>query len=318
MSDDDYEFEEDMEDEYEEEGAVRRSSRTERKSRRSDRWTRGRGDELDVNAPLGEDDEEDEENEVVDDEVDDGEDEVDEEEADDVDEEADEDGEEDEEEADEDEEVDEDDEVDDDGAEVSIDQSRDALEVKFKFADKQQYTDIASSSPTPFESEDFDEEEGEDEDDEEVVSKPDPAHMTERQREKYLGETGELMSLAEKPKKKKKTLNADELQLHKLEQARKRKNFSIRRLEMEKRDTLNKLLMKRADKVRNLDKLKGQEYGDEEEEVQRRPQLDHPALFRWTSRTVNMGEGKNQNVEAYSIHDKAAVVPRRPLGVYRR
>jgi len=156
-------------------------------------------------------------------------------------------------------------------------------------------------------------------DGEEVIRKPDPTRMTARQRDKYYGKADEepqkvletslknikskeLLALMDEPQKK-KNLSEEEIQLRRAEQARKRKNFSIKKLEAEKRDTLNKLLMKRASKVRDIKNLKGKEYGDEEETqaVPRRPQLKHNALFRWQSKTVTKDKAK-RNVEYYSIH----------------
>ncbi|KAF6007761.1 hypothetical protein HII13_004432 [Brettanomyces bruxellensis] len=154
---------------------------------------------------------------------------------------------------------------------------------------------------------------------EEVIRKPDPSRMTARQRDKYYGKTSEkplkvpeaslknikskeLLALMDEPQKK-KNLSEEEIQLRRAEQARKRKNFSIKKLEAEKRDTLNKLLMKRASKVRDTKNLKGKEYGDEEESqaVPRRPQLKHNALFRWQSKTETK-DGVRKNVQYYSIH----------------
>ncbi|KAG7693260.1 hypothetical protein KL930_004138 [Ogataea haglerorum] len=120
----------------------------------------------------------------------------------------------------------------------------------------------------------------------------DLARMTERQRAKYMEAadedserqaSSELLELTNE-RSKKKQFTEEELQLRRLENARKRKNFTMKRLEMEKQDTLNKLLLKRADKVRNLKNLEGKEYGDEEPapaEAPRRPVLVHPALSRW-------------------------------------
>ncbi|KAG7855489.1 hypothetical protein KL919_004629 [Ogataea angusta] len=123
----------------------------------------------------------------------------------------------------------------------------------------------------------------------------DLARMTERQRARYMETaeedserqgSGELLELTNE-RSKKKQFTEEELQLRRLENARKRKNFTMKRLEMEKQDTLNKLLLKRADKVRNLKNLEGKEYGDEEPapaEAPRRPVLVHPALSRWDCR----------------------------------
>ncbi|ESX01433.1 hypothetical protein HPODL_00826 [Ogataea parapolymorpha DL-1] len=97
-----------------------------------------------------------------------------------------------------------------------------------------------------------------------------------------------------------KQFTEEELQLRRLENARKRKNFTMKRLEMEKQDTLNKLLLKRADKVRNLKNLEGKEYGDEEPapaEVPRRPVLVHPALSRWDCK---LQEGKVLSTYSYN------------------
>ncbi|KAH3667454.1 hypothetical protein OGAPHI_003103 [Ogataea philodendri] len=138
----------------------------------------------------------------------------------------------------------------------------------------------------------------------------DIVRMTERQRAKYTetGDdlsdrqgSGELLELTN-DRSKKKQFTEEELQLRRLENARKRKNFTMKRLEMEKQDTLNKLLLKRADKVRNLKNLEGKEYGDEEDptptEAPRRPMLSHPALSRWNCRGVDQ-----QVVSTYSFNE---------------
>lgn len=157
------------------------------------------------------------------------------------------------------------------------------------------------------------------ESDEVATRKPDPSRMTARQRDKYLGHSSseepdnsgkkikskELLSLMDEPTRKTKQLTDEEKQLRRVEQARKRKNFSLKKLEEEKRDTLNKLLMRRAGKVRDLNKLTGGEYGDGEErkETPRRPQLKHKALFRWQSKTISDDKNhKKTSTSLYSIH----------------
>ncbi|AOA62638.1 INO80 chromatin remodeling complex subunit [Komagataella phaffii CBS 7435] len=145
------------------------------------------------------------------------------------------------------------------------------------------------------EDEELDEEEEveeEDDDDDDNFETPqlgeptDVSKMTERQRAKFL-EQEEPQSFLELPtNKKKKELTEEEILLKREENSRKRKNFNERRLEEEKRDTLNKLLKKRASKVRSKKSL--DEFDDDENEVSkrlnrpRRPQLVHPALSRWT------------------------------------
>ncbi|ODV87678.1 hypothetical protein CANARDRAFT_173603 [[Candida] arabinofermentans NRRL YB-2248] len=162
--------------------------------------------------------------------------------------------------------------------------------------------------------------EDDDEDDEgEVLNNNDLTRMTERQRSRYLdtsedielpedikpkAKSAELLALSNEPLKKKQ-FTEEEIQLRKLENARKRKNFNIKRLEMEKRDTLNKLLLKRADKVKNLQALEGQEYLDEDENSASKPNqrqlLKHKALFSWYSKTVTSDDGTRKNVSLYHI-----------------
>ncbi|ODQ79088.1 hypothetical protein BABINDRAFT_167629 [Babjeviella inositovora NRRL Y-12698] len=134
--------------------------------------------------------------------------------------------------------------------------------------------------------------------DEEIVydpSTPDISKMTERQRTKYFEE----QVAVEAPKEKflalsndiikKVNLTEDEIQLRRAETARRRKNQSEKKLEEEKTETLNKLLKRRAGKVRDLKKLDeqskdGEDWDpDEGETVKKRPVVKHGALFRWVS-----------------------------------
>ncbi|CDK29121.1 unnamed protein product [Kuraishia capsulata CBS 1993] len=101
----------------------------------------------------------------------------------------------------------------------------------------------------------------------------------------------ELLALSNEPIKK-KILTEEEIQSRRAENARKRKNFNEKRLEEEKRDTLNKLLKKRATKVKTKSALQT-EYEEEDErshrgasrilDKPRRPLMQHKALFTWRS-----------------------------------
>ncbi|ODV98315.1 hypothetical protein PACTADRAFT_48098 [Pachysolen tannophilus NRRL Y-2460] len=127
--------------------------------------------------------------------------------------------------------------------------------------------------------------------------KQDISKMTERQRAKFLEENKNLdvknskysvdsdsngfLELSNEPTKK-KVYTEEELQLRRAETARKRKNLSERRLEEEKQDTLNRLLKRRANKVRDIKSL-----NDEDKpsilDKPRRPVLQHKALISWRS-----------------------------------
>lgn len=123
--------------------------------------------------------------------------------------------------------------------------------------------------------------------------KQDMLRMTERQRAKLLDDELEkyeelmfakmdeqLLSLNRKTAKKKET--AEQMALRKAENARRRAHYKTKQLEEEKRDTLNKLLKRRATKTR-------EKPSDEVPELKRtlkprRPQAAHPALIRWVCR----------------------------------
>lgn len=121
--------------------------------------------------------------------------------------------------------------------------------------------------------------------------KQDTLRMTERQRAKLMDDDvperyeelmfakmdEQLLSLNRKTAKKKET--AEQIALRKAENARRRADYKIKQLEEEKRDTLNKLLKRRATKTR-------EKQGDEVPESKRtlkprRPTVEHPALVRW-------------------------------------
>lgn len=127
---------------------------------------------------------------------------------------------------------------------------------------------------------------------EEQPQKPDMLRMTERQRAKYEEEPSErwedltfakmdeqLLALNRKTQKKKET--AEQIALRKAENARRRAHYKVKQLEEEKRDTLNKLLKRRATKTR--EKVSETD-GDTKQTLKpRRPQLQHPALSRWVN-----------------------------------
>lgn len=84
------------------------------------------------------------------------------------------------------------------------------------------------------------------------MSTPDFSKMTARQRARFDGDDGPLLELPAEPIKKKIHLTEEEQQLKRAEMARRRKNMSVRRLEEEKQDTLDKLLKKRASRSRKI------------------------------------------------------------------
>lgn len=121
--------------------------------------------------------------------------------------------------------------------------------------------------------------------------KQDTLRMTERQRAKLMEDDTperyeelmfakmdeQLLSLNRKTAKKKET--AEQIALRKAENARRRADYKTKQLEEEKRDTLNKLLKRRATKTR-------EKQGDDVPESKRtlkprRPTAEHPALVRW-------------------------------------
>lgn len=130
----------------------------------------------------------------------------------------------------------------------------------------------------------------------ETEYKPNVARMTERQRARLADDEPpeneelmfarmdeQLLALNRKTQKKKET--AEEMAVRKAENARKRADYKIKQLEEEKRDTLNKLLKRRANKTReNID----EEAAEGKQTLKpRRPGLEHPALMRWVCQPNN-------------------------------
>lgn len=121
-----------------------------------------------------------------------------------------------------------------------------------------------------------------------------PLRLTERQRAKLEEEPSadkyedlvfarmdeQLLALNSKTAKKKET--AEQMALRKAENARKRATYKTRQLEEEKRETLNKLLKRRATKSRETISEEALEAGPLLK--RRRPVLEHPALSRWICR----------------------------------
>jgi Ino eighty subunit 2 len=123
---------------------------------------------------------------------------------------------------------------------------------------------------------------------------PDPAKMTNRQRARveYGGDDLHLEELAPKRAPAAKTKESEhETALRKAETNRRRLDYKNKQLEEEKRDTLNKLLKRRANKTRENPK------GDDEEEAERstakprRPEFTHPAMARWVCRADGLRLG---------------------------
>lgn len=126
--------------------------------------------------------------------------------------------------------------------------------------------------------------------DKESEYKPDVLRMTERQRAKLEEDQSEkyeeltfakmdeqLLALNRKTQKKKET--AEQMALRKAENARRRAHYKTKQLEEEKRDTLNKLLKRRATKTR--EKAVDDGLDSKQTLKPRRPTLEHPALSRW-------------------------------------
>lgn len=125
---------------------------------------------------------------------------------------------------------------------------------------------------------------------EELAYKPDVLRMTERQRAKLEEDPSEkyeeltfakmdeqLLALNRKTQKKKET--AEQMAVRKAENARRRAHYKTKQLEEEKRDTLNKLLKRRATKTR--EKAVDDSLETKQTLKPRRPTLEHPALSRW-------------------------------------
>lgn len=122
---------------------------------------------------------------------------------------------------------------------------------------------------------------GEDDEDEEVDLS---ARMTARQRNKRDGTSANigLIDLAEiegTNRPKKVQLSAEEQRIKRAEMARRRRNLSQQRLEEEKKETLDKLLKKRAKKVRGNEELPTE--GGKPMKSRLHPK--HPAFATWTS-----------------------------------
>ncbi|CUM67209.1 uncharacterized protein PRCAT00004902001 [Priceomyces carsonii] len=125
---------------------------------------------------------------------------------------------------------------------------------------------------------------------------PDPSKMTERQRSRFLEDIGqgdELQSLEKvsqsmKKGRPKKTETEEQVALRKAENARRRHDHKLKQLEEEKRDTLNKLLKRRASKTRELDSKEGSVDISKHPLKPRRPEIEHPALFRYVNNTTNL------------------------------
>lgn len=119
---------------------------------------------------------------------------------------------------------------------------------------------------------------------------PDFTKMTARQRARYDESTPDrLMELPQDLFKKKPQLTEEEQQLRRAELARRRKNMSVRRLEEEKQETLDKLLKKRATRSRKVideggDTDSGMGANGDDAAIQRkRETLKHPAVSHWIS-----------------------------------
>lgn len=97
---------------------------------------------------------------------------------------------------------------------------------------------------------------------------------------------------------KKKQLSEEEMQLKKAEAARKRKHFNIRRLEAEKRETLDRLLLKKETKKK--DQSDAESERQKKANAKKRVMIKHPALFNWCSQT-KVVDGEKTSISYYSI-----------------
>lgn len=118
----------------------------------------------------------------------------------------------------------------------------------------------------------------------EYQGETDPAKMTERQRarlakqEEFMSEDAIEDRMAAKLPQKAE--GEKEAALRKAEKNRRRQDYKNKQLEEEKRDTINKLLMRRAVKTREPQQEEEEE-GTGDLLKPRRPQFQHPSLFRW-------------------------------------
>lgn len=127
----------------------------------------------------------------------------------------------------------------------------------------------------------------------ELEYRPNPQKLTERQRAKLEDDPNgpyedlmfarmdqQLLALNRKTAKRIET--EEQIALRRAENARKRAHYKVKQLEEAKRDTLNKLLKRRATKTREKETEE-----DVEEKLTlkpRRPVITHPAMLRWVSR----------------------------------
>lgn len=124
---------------------------------------------------------------------------------------------------------------------------------------------------------------------------PDVSKMTERQRLRFVesGDKKEFLELTDDnpilKRSKPKSVESDkEIAQRKAESARRRQDYKNKVLEEEKRDTLNKLLKRRANKTRENEGKEGSAESSKLTLKPRRPMLGHPAFFRWISNTTSL------------------------------
>lgn len=165
---------------------------------------------------------------------------------------------------------------------------------------------------------DYDDEDEDDEDlfdyDEEDRKNVDMSKLSDRQRAKYFGQSEEPEDLQSQyyqgkklPKSvlalmegsKKKQLTEEEIEFRKADAARKRKNFVMKKLEEEKKETLRKLLYRKVEKV---DSKKQEEENERQrlQKLKRAELIKHKALFSWVSKTDGEGD-QRQAVSYYSM-----------------
>lgn len=99
------------------------------------------------------------------------------------------------------------------------------------------------------------------------------------------------------PRTKAQKLSEQELQLKKAEATRKRKHFIARKLELEKKETLERLLLKKETKSASV----GPDSDSARKEIKKRVLLTHKALFSWSSKTETTESGTDRDVSYYSM-----------------
>lgn len=148
------------------------------------------------------------------------------------------------------------------------------LVVRLRFADRYSYACLFEDSPPP---------------------RP-PPKIEEKVEEEEPKMPKSVLVLID-PRTKAQKLSEEELVLKKAEATRKRKHFIARKLEAEKKETLERLLLKKENKSASV----GPDSENARKESKKRVLITHKALFSWSSKTENTNDGHKTNVSYYSM-----------------